>query len=122
MAATSWSRKSGSRRCNQRTAEWPLPATVVVVVALTIGPWVRARVSDVLPPLADTTATNTSETATASAAILAWVLPLALSREWFMARPSDDEGVAQSCFRLMLRLCCLYRAADGRKSLIVLVQ
>ena len=37
---------------------------------------------------AETTAMNTTETATASSAIFAWVLRLALIREWlFMARP-----------------------------------
>src|SRR5436190_1406181 len=75
MAAMSWCLRSGSRRCNQRTVDWPLPAIVVVVVALTTGPCARADVSEVLTPVADTTAMNTSETATASAAIAWQALP-----------------------------------------------
>jgi hypothetical protein len=63
----------------------------VVVVALTTGPWTRAlELSDLVTLgalVADTIATNTIETARARPAILAWVLPLALIREWFMARP-----------------------------------
>ena len=60
---------------------------------------------------AETTAMNTTETATASSAIFAWVLRLALIREWlFMGSvPSfDAEGIAQACFRRMLPLFRLY--------------
>ena len=70
-----------------RTSAASLLATLTVVVALTTGPWVRAP-SERVTPEAETTARNTNDTATAIAAIFAWVLRLALIREWlFMARP-----------------------------------
>ena len=75
------------RRRDQRIAEAP-PAILTVVVALTTGPWTRAlELSNRVTLVADTIATNTIETARARPAIFAWVLPLALIREWFMARP-----------------------------------
>jgi hypothetical protein len=39
---------------------------------------------------------NTTETATARSAIFAWVLPLAVIREWFMGRSRDFDVTVYS--------------------------
>src|SRR3954470_16642577 len=87
----------------------------VTAVALTTGPYAWAPMSGRAPPAAETTATKTSEAAMARAAILRWVLPLALIREWSTLalrrrrRAPLANVLDPVCFHGMLRLfrlCC----------------
>src|ERR1044072_7149496 len=65
---------------------------VTVVFAFTIGQWARAPASGLATPKAETAATKTIETATASTTILPWVPRLALISEWFSIVPYERRS------------------------------
>src|ERR1043165_484698 len=86
---------------------------LTVVFAFTIGPAVRPA-SGLTTPKAETTATKTIETATASTTIFPWVPRLALINEWFsicdLRAPLGRPGAGA-----LARACGPGAAAVGRR-------